>query len=438
MFEQLQDRFKKIFKTVKGHGKISESNIEDAIREIRIALLESDVNFKVVSSFVNRVKKKSLGSKVFDSVTPGQQFIKLVLEELISFLDSDDSNLNVLKSSSSVIVLAGLQGSGKTTTAAKLAGFLKREFNKQAILIGLDLQRPAAVKQLEVLAEDNNLLYYVEKDTKDVVQVLNNGLKSAKKQNVDVIILDTAGRLHIDENLINELKNIVDISKPSEILYVADGMTGQDAVNSSKIFSDSCGITGCIITKLDGDSGGGVALSIKEVTGVPIKFITSGEKFLEIEKFKSDRIARRILGLDDVIGFVEQASKNIDKKQIEDIEDKIKNDSFDFNDFKKQIDQMNSMGNLSSIMKHLPNMKNVSKLNVDEKNLVWTKAIIDSMTSYERKKPEIINGSRKKRIAQGSGTSMQKVNQLLKQFKQMKMLMKKMNSKKFGKLPFLN
>ena len=436
MFGQLQDRFKKIFKTVRGHGKISESNIEDAIREIRIALLESDVNFKVVSSFIDRVKKKSLGSKVFDSVTPGQQFVKLVLDELISFLDADNSDLNVSNKSSSVFVLAGLQGSGKTTTAAKIAGFLKREFNKKTMLIGLDLQRPAATEQLKTLAINNNLDYYIEKENKDVISVLNNGLKVAEKQNIDVVILDTAGRLHIDDNLIDELKKIINISNPKEVLYVADGMTGQDAVNSSKIFSESCSITGCIITKLDSDSGGGAALSIKEITNVPIKFITFGEKYLDIEKFNPDRIARRILGLDDVIGFVEQASKTINKDNIENLEKRIKENKFDLNDFKNQLDQMKNMGNIGSLIKYLPNMKNISKINFNEKNLVSTKAIIDSMTKYERENPDVINGSRRKRIAKGSGTSMQKVNQLLKQFKQMKMMMKKMKNNKFGKLPF--
>ena len=436
MFGQLQDKFKKIFKTVRGHGKISEHNIDEAIREIRIALLESDVNFKVVSSFISRVKEKSLGSKVFDSVTPGQQFVKLVLDELIDFLDSKDSDINLSNKSLSVIVLSGLQGSGKTTTAAKLAGFLKREFNKQTMLIGLDLQRPAATEQLKILAENNSLPYYVESDSKDVLDVLNNGLKFAKKEQVDTVILDTAGRLHVDDNLISELKKIIDISKPSEVLYIADGMSGQDAVNSSKIFSESCDVTGCIITKLDGDSGAGASLSIKEVTGVPIKFITFGEKYLEIDRFDSNRIARRILGLDDIVGIVEKASKSISLDKISDIESKIKNDTFDLNDFRTQLDQMNNMGSLSSLVKLLPNMKKISNLNVNEKNVISTKAMLDSMTNYERENPDIINGSRRKRIALGSGTSMQKVNQLLKQFKQMKTLMKKMKNNKFGKLPF--
>ena len=436
MFGQLQDRFSKIFKTVRGHGKISENNISDAIRQIRIALLESDVNFKVVSKFIDNVKEKSLGSKVFDSVTPGQQFVKLVLDELVSFLDSKNSKINISKSSSSVIVLAGLQGSGKTTTTVKIAGFLKREFNKNAMLVGLDLKRPAATKQLKILAENNNINYYIEEKAKNPLKVLSNALKHAKSIKANAIILDTAGRLHIDSDLINELKKIIKLSKPSEIFYVVDGMTGQDAVNSAKAFSDNCNITGCILTKMDADSGGGAALSIKDVTDVPIKFITFGEKNSDIELFSPDRIARRILGLDDVVGFVEQASKSVDSDAIKIIEKKLKSNDFNFNDFRKQLDQMDNMGNLNKMMKFLPNMKNFSKDDLDEHQLVLTKAIIDSMTNHERKNPEIINGSRRNRIALGSGTSMQKVNQLLKQFKQMKSLMKQMKNKKFNKLPF--
>ena len=436
MFGQLQNKFNKIFKTIRGHGKISENNISDAIRQIRIALLESDVNFKVVSKFISNVKEKSLGTKVFESVTPGQQFIKLVLDELIHFLESDDSKLSLKKSSFSVIVLAGLQGAGKTTTAAKIAGFLKREFNKHSLLVGLDLQRPAATKQLKVLAESNNIDFYIEENAKDPLTVLKNSFNHAKSIKTNVVILDTAGRLHIDDTLINELKDIIDLSSPSEILYVADGMTGQDAVNSSKIFKDNCNITGCVLTKMDADSGGGAALSIREVTGIPIKFIANGEKQSDLELFNPERIARRILGLGDVIGFVEQASKSIDENVIKNVEEKLKNDSFDFNDFKNQLSQMNNMGGLTKMMDFLPNIKNKSKLNLNDDQLIATKAIIDSMTKYERKNPNIINGSRRQRIAKGSGTTMQKVNQLLKQFKQMKLLMKKIKNKKFNKLPF--
>ncbi len=438
MFGQLQNRFKKIFKTIKGQGKISEGNISDAIREIRIALLESDVNFKVVSRFIERVKKKSLGNKVFDSVTPGQQFIKLVLDELIDFLKSSDSKINLHSKEKSVLVLSGLQGSGKTTTAVKIAGFLKREFNKKTLLVGLDLQRPAAIDQLEILSIDNNIDCYVEKKSKDPLKVLENAQKFADSNNFDILILDTAGRLHIDDDLINQLNEIIDKSNPSEVIYVADGMTGQDAVNSSSSFSELCKITGCIITKMDSDTGGGVALSIKDVTGVPIKFITFGEKISDIEIFNPERIARRILGLSDIVGLVEEAAKSFNEDSIDDIQSKLTNNTFDLNDFKNQIDQMGSFDNLGSMMKMMPGMSKMPNINTGKKQLKRTKAIIDSMTKYERVNPSIINGSRRKRIASGSGTSIQNVNQLLKQFNKMKVLMKKIseNKTKF-KLPFI-
>ena len=438
MFGQLQNRFKKIFKTIKGQGKISESNISDAIREIRIALLESDVNFKVVSRFIERVKKKSLGSKVFDSVTPGQQFVKLVLDELIDFLKSSNSKINLHSKEKSVLVLSGLQGSGKTTTAVKIAGFLKREFNKKTLLVGLDLQRPAAVDQLEILSNDNNIDCYVEKKSKNPLKVLENAQKYADSNSYDALILDTAGRLHIDDDLIKELNEIIDKSNPSEVIYVADGMTGQDAINSSSSFSESCKVTGCIITKMDSDTGGGVALSIKDVTDVPIKFITFGEKISDIEVFNPDRIARRILGLSDIVGLVEEAAKSFNEESIGDIQSKLTNNTFDLNDFKNQIDQMGTFDNLGSMMKMMPGMSKMPNINTGKKQLKRTKAIIDSMTKAERMNPSIINGSRRKRIAIGSGTSMQNVNQLLKQFNQMKVLMKKFsNNKTKFKLPFI-
>jgi len=438
MFGQLQNRFKKIFKTIKGQGKISEGNISEAIREIRIALLWVRCNFKVVSRFIERVKKKSLGNKVFDSVTPGQQFIKLVLDELVDFLKSSDSKINLHSKEKSVLVLSGLQGSGKTTTAVKIAGFLKREFNKKTLLVGLDLQRPAAIDQLEILSTDNNIDCYVEKKSKDPLKVLENAQKYADSNNFDILILDTAGRLHIDDNLINELNKIIDKSNPSEVIYVADGMTGQDAINSSSSFSELCKITGCIITKMDSDTGGGVALSIKDVTGVPIKFITFGEKISDIEIFNPDRIARRILGLSDIVGLVEEAAKSFNEDSIDDIQSKLTNNTFDLNDFKNQIDQMGNFDNLGSMMKMMPGMSKMPNINTGKKQLKRTKAIIDSMTKFERVNPSIINGSRRKRIASGSGTSIQNVNQLLKQFNKMKVLMKKFseNKTKF-KLPFI-
>jgi len=433
MFGQLQNKFTKIFKTVKGHGKISEKNIADAIREIRIALLESDVNFKVVKAFIEKVKQKASGEKVYDSITPGQQFIKIVLDELISFLDSEAKDIK-LNNKVSVIVLSGLQGAGKTTTAAKVASFLTREKSKKPLLVGLDLQRPAAMEQLKILADKNNIDCYIEKKSKDVLKVLDNSFNKAKELKSNVLILDTAGRLHIDDKLILELREIIKKSKPDEILYVADGMTGQDAVNSSKVFSEQCDITGCVITKMDGDSGGGVALSIKEVVDVPIKFITFGEKNNDIEVFNPDRIARRILGLDDVIGLVEQAQKSFDLEEAKKLQDKLKKNSFDLNDFKSQLEQFKNFGNLDSIMKYIPKMKKVSNLDMNDKKIIWIKAIIDSMTENERKEPSIINGSRKKRISIGCGRPVYEINQLLKQFNQMKIMMKKM--KNMGSMGF--
>ena len=435
MFGQLQNKFTKIFKTVRGHGKISEKNIADAIREIRIALLESDVNFKVVKTFIEKVRQKAAGEKVYDSITPGQQFIKIVLDELTSFLDSKTKDI-VLNNKVSVVVLSGLQGAGKTTTAAKVASFLTREKNKKPLLVGLDLQRPAAMEQLKILADKNNIDCYIEKKSKNVLKVLDNSFNKAKELKSDVIILDTAGRLHIDDRLILELKDIIKKSNPDEIFYVADGMTGQDAVNSSKVFSEQCKITGCIITKMDGDSGGGVALSIKEVVDVPIKFITFGEKNKDIEVFNPDRIARRILGLDDIVGLVEQAQKSFDLEEAQKLQDKIKKNSFDFNDFKNQLEQFKNFGNLDSMMKFMPKMKKVSNLNIDDKKIIWIKAIIDSMTDVERKEPAIINGSRKKRISIGSGRPVYEINQLIKQFNQMKIMMKKMKSMGSMRFPF--
>ena len=435
MFGQLQNKFTKIFKTVRGHGKISEKNIADAIREIRIALLESDVNFKVVKTFIEKVKEKAEGEKVYDSITPGQQFIKIVLDELTNFLDSETKDI-ILNNKVSVVVLSGLQGAGKTTTAAKVASFLTREKNKKTLLVGLDLQRPAAMEQLKILADQNNIDCYIEKKSKNVLKVLDNSFNKAKELKSDVIILDTAGRLHIDDKLILELKDIIKKSNPDEIFYVADGMTGQDAVNSSKVFSEQCKITGCIITKMDGDSGGGVALSIKEVVDVPIKFITFGEKNKDIEVFNPDRIARRILGLDDIVGLVEQAQKSFDLEEAYKLQDKIKKNSFDFNDFKNQLEQFKNFGNLDSMMKFMPKMKKVSNLNIDDRKIIWIKAIIDSMTDVERKEPAIINGSRKKRISIGSGRPVYEINQLIKQFNQMKTMMKKMKSMGSMRFPF--
>jgi len=435
MFDRLQNKFSKIFNVVKGHGKISEKNVSDAIREIRIALLESDVNFKVVSAFINKVKEKALGSDVFDSVTPGQQFIKIVQDELISFLSSDSMNLNLNNSNPAVIVMAGLQGSGKTTTSAKIASFLKREQNKKPLLVGADLQRLAAQEQLKVLSRQIDVDIYLGNFDKPL-DVVKNGMKFAKKNKNDVVIIDTAGRLHIDDSLMKELQIIVDEVKPDEILYVIDGMTGQDAINSTKVFSEKINLTGSILTKMDGNSGGGAALSVKEISKKPIKFMTTGENIEDIDIFDPKRIARRILGLSDIVGLVEKAQKNFDQKQAEEMQKKIINNEFNFNDFADQIKQFNQIGSISEMTKFIPGLKKVKNLDVSKKDLLWTQAIINSMTKAERENPSIINGSRRARIAKGSGRSLSDVNRLIKQFNQIKIFMKKTKKIGMGKFPF--
>jgi signal recognition particle subunit SRP54 len=435
MFDRLQNKFSKIFSTVKGHGKISDKNISDAIREIRIALLDSDVNFKVVSVFINRVKEKALGAKVFDSVTPGQQFIKIVKDELVDFLSSDDVKIKINKSGITTIVMAGLQGSGKTTTSAKIASFLKREYGKNPLLVGADLQRLAAQEQLKILAKKVDVDVYLGKD-KDPVKVAKQSLLHAKNNKNDIVIIDTAGRLHIDELLMDELDLIINEVNANEVLYVIDGMTGQDAVNSSKIFSDKFELTGVIITKMDGSSGGGAALSVKEITGCPIKFMTSGENANDIEFFDADSIAKRILGLSDIVGLVEKAQKTFDEKSAKELQDRLINDQFNLNDFSNQIKQFNKIGSISEMAKFIPGIKKIKNLDASKTQLIWTQAIINSMTNQERINPSIINGSRKARIAKGSGRTVYEVNRLMKQFNQIKSFMKKSKKMNLSRFPF--
>ena len=435
MFDRLQDKFSKIFSSIKGYGKISEKNISDAIREIRIALLESDVNVKVVSTFVNRVKEKAVGAKVFDSITPGQQFIKIVQDELIDFLSSADMELNINTSGMTTIVMAGLQGSGKTTTSAKIASFLKREQNKKPLLIGADLQRLAAQEQLKLLSKKVEVDIYLGKE-KEPINVIKKGLLFAKKNKNDVVIIDTAGRLHIDDLLMEELGLIIKEVKPDEILYVIDGMTGQDAVNSTKLFSEKISITGAIITKMDGNSGGGAALSVKEVSNCPIKFMTSGENINDIEIFDPRSISKRILGLSDIVGLVEKAQKSFDENSAKQLQEKIINNEFNFNDFSEQIKQFNKIGSITEVAKYIPGIKKTTDLDASKVQLKWTEAIIGSMTKQERENPSIIDGSRRARIAKGSGRTIHEVNKLIKQFSQIKSLMKKTKNMNLGKFPF--
>ena len=434
MLEQLQTHLSTIIKNIKGQGKISESNISDVLRDIRIALLEADVNLKVAKKFVEHVKEKALGEKVLKSISPGQQFTKILFDELKFFLGDEAKPLEFDSSGLTVILLAGLQGCGKTTTCGKLARFLKKDKGKDSLLIAADLQRPAAVDQLITIGKSIDIDVYSEKNN-DPIEVVKNGLLEAKKQGKDIAVIDTAGRLHIDEDMMNQLKSIIEVSNPNEILFVADGMTGQDAVNSSRSFNDAIDITGIILTKMDGDSRGGAALSIKDIIQRPIKFIGTGESIDKLENFHPERYASRILGMGDVISLVEKAQSVVDKESLENLEQKIKNQTFSLIDFQDQIKQIKKMGPLSEVMGMIPGANKLKMGDFSDKNLKWVEAIISSMTLKERINPGIINGSRRKRIADGSGRPVQEVNALLKQYKQMKSMMKTMNKNK-GKFKF--
>jgi signal recognition particle subunit SRP54 len=373
------------------------------------------------------VKDSASGENVFTTVTPGQQFIQIILKELTSFLGSENDGIRFNSSGKTIILLAGLQGSGKTTTTAKLACFLKKRWQKTPFLIAADLQRPAAIDQLETLGKQIQIPVYVKRNV-GIKSVIKNGL--AESVGSDVVIIDTAGRLHVDESLMNELKGVAEIAKPDEILYVADGMTGQDAVNSSAAFNDALEVTGVILTKMDGDSRGGAALSIREVTGKPIKFMGTGESMKDFEPFHPDRLAKRILGMGDIVGLVEKAQEAFDEDSADKLQKKIAENSFTLADFQAQLAQMQNMGSMSEMLKMMPEAGKLGKINFDDRQLQWTDAIIKSMTQDERLSPGIINGSRRKRIAIGSGRSVQEVNQLLKQFHQMQQMMKKIGNNK--------
>ena len=433
MFEGLSDKLKKAMKTISGKSKLTESNITDAIKEVKMALLEADVNYTVVKNFVSKIKEKAMGASVLVGVNPSQQFIKIINDELIETLGGTNVELNSKKREFRVIMLVGSQGAGKTTFAGKLAKFLK---NEKSLLIGADVYRPAAKQQLKVLCKQINALNYTIDDSQDVKAIVANGIEEAKKYKVDNVIIDTAGRLHIDEKLMDELKNIKAQVNPDEILLVVDGMTGQDAVNVSKNFNDALGITGVVLTKMDGDTRGGAALSIKEVCGKPIKFISEGEKLGDISKFHPDRLAGRILGMGDVVSLVEKAKDMIDEKEAKLMEAKFRKNQFDFEDFLKQFKMIKKLGSLGGILKMLPGI-NLEKIDMNgaENELKKVEAIIYSMTVQERRNPQILKVySRKVRIAKGSGTQVSDVNKLLKQYEQMKQMMKMFNSGKFGKM----
>ena len=428
MFDGISKRFDTIFKNLRGLGKITDENIEHTSREIRKALLEADVNFHVAKEFVNNVKDLAKGTKVFDSIKPGEQFISIIHKEMIKTLGDSNSKLDLPLRLNS-IMLIGTQGSGKTTTASKLAFRLKND-DKKVLLVAADTYRPGAIDQLKTLGKQINTTVYFD-ETNDPVKICTNAFVKAKNENFDVIIYDTAGRLNVDGEMMLEIQNLKDKLSPNEIFYIADSMTGQDVISSIKTFDEAIKLTGVIMTKLDGDARGGSILSIRSVTNVPIKFVGISEKYDGLQVFNAKQIADRILGYGDILSLVDRVEKVMKEEDAVKLEERLANNTFDFNDFRTQIHQMRQMGSMTDLISMIPGIsRKIKGLSFDENQIIWTEAIINSMTPYERSKPEIINASRKKRIALGSGRSVFEVNTLLKKFFEMKKMMKKMNLNK--------
>lgn len=427
MFDQLSDRFDTVLRNLRGLGKITDANIQQTAREIRRVLLEADVNFTVARSFVERVKEKAQGTKVLKSIKPGEQFIKIIRDEMVVLMGAETTPINFSAKPPTVILLAGLQGSGKTTTAAKIAHFLKNQ-GKRPCLVAADIYRPAATQQLEILGKQISVPVF-SGDQKSAIGICSKGVEYGRSNNHDIVILDTAGRLHVDNSMMDEIKSIAQDVQPHEILFVVDGMTGQDAVNSATAFSETLELTGTILTKLDGDARGGAAISISNVTQKPVKFIGVSEKMSGLEVFDPGRIVDRILGFGDVVSLVEKVQQSVDENQAELLKKKIFDNKFDLEDFRDQLRQVQKMGSLKQILGMMPgiNRKMMKNFQVDERQLVWTEAIVNSMTPAERSNPHIINGSRRQRIARGSGRTVQEINQLLKQFSQMQKMMKRLN-----------
>lgn len=444
-FEGLADRLQSVMNKIRGKGKVTEADVKEMMREVRLALLEADVNFKVVKDFVKRVSERAVGQEVLKSLTPGQQVIKVVKEELTALMGGEQSKIAVATRPPTVIMMVGLQGAGKTTTTGKLANLLRKKYNRKPLLVAADIYRPAAIKQLETLGKQLNIPVFSLGDQVSPVEIAKQAIAKAKEDHHDYVIIDTAGRLHIDEALMDELKQIKELTKPDEIFLVVDAMTGQDAVNVAQSFNEQLGLTGVILTKLDGDTRGGAALSIKAVTNTPIKFVGMGEKMDALEPFHPERMASRILGMGDVLTLIEKAQAAVDEEKAKELEQKMRTMSFTFDDFLEQLGQVRKMGPLDEILKMLPGANKIKGLNniqIDEKQIAHVEAIIRSMTKEEKANPEIINASRKKRIAKGSGTSVQEVNRLLKQFEEMKKMMKMMTTmtkgkKKGFKFPFM-
>ncbi len=432
MFEDLSDKLSTVFQGLSGKGTISDVNIAETVREIRRALLDADVNYEVARDFTNKVKEDALGAGVLTSVQPGQMFTKIVYDELVQVLGGEKEDIRFSSNSLSVILIAGLQGSGKTTFTGKLAKYLKEQLKKSPMVAAADVYRPAAVEQLKTLAGQIGVPVYSIQE-KDAVRVAKEAVEAARKAACDVLIIDTAGRLHVDEEMMNEVAKIKDLVKPTETLFVVDSMTGQDAVNTAKEFNARIHFDGVVLTKLDGDTRGGAALSIKTVVKKPIKFMSTGEKLDALSAFYPDRMAQRILGMGDVVSLVEKAQQQFDEKEARKLEKKIHTNSFNLEDFFEQLQQIKKMGSLTDLLGMVPGMgKALKDVDIDDNAFKPIEAIINSMTPHERQNPEVINGSRKRRIADGSGTSVREINELLKQFEQMKKMMKTMS--KFSKM----
>ncbi len=437
MFESLSEKLETIFKKLRGRGLLKEEDVDAALKEVRLALLEADVNFKVVKDFIQLIRERAVGNEVLESLSPAQQVIKIVHEELTTLLGVANERIKLAPNPPTVIMMVGLQGSGKTTTSAKLARIFKKE-GRRPMLVAADLKRPAAIEQLITLGKQVDVPVYYSKENKDPVSLCADALKQSRLDARDIVIIDTAGRLHIDEELMDELRKLRVNAHPSEVLFVADAMTGQDAVNIAKSFNEIIGIDGVILSKMDGDARGGAALSIRQVTGKPIKFMGMGEKIDMLEPFHPDRIAKRILGMGDIISFIEQAQDTFDRKEAEKLQEKIVEDRFTFDDLRDQLKKLRSMGSIENILGMIPGMgKAMKDIKVDEREFVKIEAIINSMTKKERNDHTIINGSRRKRIAIGSGTTVTDVNRLLKQYLEMRKMMKmiKGGGKKGFRLP---
>lgn len=435
-FEGLADRLQNTLQKIRGKGKVTEADVKEMMREVRLALLEADVNFRVVKDFIKRVTERSVGQEVLKSLTPGQQVVKVVHDELTTLLGGEQSKIAVNNRPPTVIMMVGLQGAGKTTTTGKLANHLRKKHNRKPLLVAADIYRPAAIKQLETVGGQLNLPVFSLGDQVNPVEIAKQAIAKAKEEHHDYVIIDTAGRLHIDEELMDELQKVKEISNPNEIFLVVDAMTGQDAVNVAESFNEQLGLTGVVLTKLDGDTRGGAALSIKAVTDLPIKFVGMGEKMDALEPFHPDRMSSRILGMGDVLTLIEKAQTNVDEEKAKELQKKMRDMSFTFDDFLDQMGQVKSLGPLDELLSMMPGankMKGLKNVSIDDKQIGHVEAIIKSMTKLEREQPEIINASRRRRIAKGSGRTVQEVNRLIKQFDEMKKMMKQMSGMMKGK-----